>query len=815
MMGEMVSEYPLWLLLLMQGTACLVLGLVGSYALKRRASRAHQVLVFALLAAVLMPAAYLGVRHFELGVLAAEAPGAIETPRAPQPVAAEVWTEAPEAEAVEPATVAVETPTPARAPSVDLARALHLPWRVILLTCWAIAMLALATRLALRFILGVFLLRNARPVDTIHIRQALDEACERMSVTGPVSIRANSNLRSPVIWCWSRFPALLVPTDAVPGAGARDWVGVFCHELAHLKRRDHVTGLFAELLICLAPWHPLLWWARKQLLRFSEEACDDWVLAGGQIGVDYAESLLELSPQPELAFVPTVVGKEKTMKARIRRIVQERCGNPHIGRRWATIVTILVLGMAVGVAFAQRRPASRPEIEHQEQRELMIAGRRNVLNRLLEQLVDQTHELEAALRERGDDPGEDGYVMRAELDALREHIGIVERQLRNLDRREWPRAEAGERSAEEEAKQLEEHLKRLTEVREEAIDNVRHLEMELETPGDRQGEPRERLERRLRQEQARLDRLTREQKRLEHQVQIESRPEAERAEKVQAMARLRAREARERAQVEDEHRRNLSQHLRELQRHARETERDLDRIDDQDSIEARELRAKLNTTGEAMAQIEQELSRLRAETARAEAERAARSTSARATSRSRQASAQAPLQGGSFHNLLAQIRQTEEELKAARKEEDRPGVERLRRQLDLLHAQREFLERNPGYRDEFVARIFALQHTAPQDASSILARALGGSASVKALANRQSLVVVGTPDAQARAEQLLVELDVPAQERGRKLQVEVEELRGKVDGMHEEMAQMREMLQELLRRRQVEKEEEIQEFKEY
>jgi chromosome segregation ATPase len=45
------------------------------------------------------------------------------------------------------------------------------------------------------------------------------------------------------------------------------------------------------------------------------------------------------------------------------------------------------------------------------------------------------------------------------------------------------------------------------------------------------------------------------------------------------------------------------------------------------------------------------------------------------------------------------------------------------------------------------------------------------------------------------------------------MEQQVEELRGKVDGMHEEMAQMRQMLQQLLERRQEQKEE-IQEFKE-
>ncbi|UCD48683.1 MAG: hypothetical protein JSW27_14255 [Phycisphaerales bacterium] len=772
MMGEIVSGYHLWLLLLTQGTACVALGLTGSYALKHHAARAHQVLLIALLASVLMPASYLGVRHFELGVLAAPVPIASEPEKLldPQPVEAVVWTEV-SATQTEPALATVETAAvPLPVPFVEHAQTARVPWRVILFVCWATATLVLTARLALRFVLGVFLLRNARPVEAPHTRRALDEACERINITGPVDIRANRKVCSPAIWCWGRTPTLLVQTDATEDTRPRDWVGVFCHELAHLKRRDHVTGLLAELLICLAPWHPLLWWSRKQLLRFSEEACDDWVLATGQIGVDYAESLLKLSPQRELAFVPTVVGKEKTMKARIYRIVKDQCSNPRIGRLWVLVVCVVTVCLAMGVAFAQRRPMERPRAERQErreqyerQRELMVAGRRNVLERLLDQLVAQTREIEAELRERGDDAGEDSHVLRAELEALREHIGLVERQLGRLEQRErpWPEPEE-ERVRRERMMEFDAPAEKLARHREELTERARRMELEYEELGEGRPEARERIEMELRALHDQIKAVAEEEANLDHD---RARTEARRAE----AERLRARETRERARAEAESMRNPNRQLRELQARARETELRLERIPDEDSIEAQELRASLDTTHEEMAQIEQELSRLRVAAARAEAERATRSATARAASRSRRAPAEAPRREGTLRqaheSLMAQIRLTEQKLKAAREEEDRPGAERLQGQL-----QRELSQ---------------LRVAAARAEAERAAQALSDAARGRSQVN-------------------------PDMER------QVEELRGKVDGMHEEMAQIRAMLQQLLQRRQVEKqEEEIQELKEY
>jgi len=105
------------------------------------------------------------------------------------------------------------------------------------------------------------------------------------------------------------------------------------------------------------PWHPLLWWAKSRLVRLSEQACDDWVVATGQPGTDYAESLLDLTPGGQMAFVPAVVTSKKSLAGRIRRILQDNCCNPRTGVVWALAVSIVAICLSVGIAFAQTRPS--------------------------------------------------------------------------------------------------------------------------------------------------------------------------------------------------------------------------------------------------------------------------------------------------------------------------------------------------------------------------------------------------------------------------------------------------------------------------
>jgi len=327
------------------------IGLVGSFLLRRRPARASQVLLLALIAAVTVPAMGVLVKHFELGLFVAEPiQSEVEMPHEFVPTVYET------SEATSHhADIANEIHERAEGPvlvEAGSARA-HIPWRLIVLYGWMTATLILLGRLSVDVVNGILLLRRAQSRVSGHIERAADSARARLGITKTLQIRSSKDMSSPVIWCWSPIPVLLVPTDLDDGL---DWVSVICHELAHWRRRDHISGLVAELIVCILPWNPLLWWSKKRMVRFSEQACDDWVVAGGQSVEDYAQSLLNFRPQKQMAFVPAVVSSKKTLAGRVRRIVEERCKSPDIGLRWSLTAAAIAGCIAVGIAFAQTRP---------------------------------------------------------------------------------------------------------------------------------------------------------------------------------------------------------------------------------------------------------------------------------------------------------------------------------------------------------------------------------------------------------------------------------------------------------------------------
>ncbi|MHC4113652.1 MAG: ankyrin repeat domain-containing protein, partial [Planctomycetota bacterium] len=278
-------------------------------------------------------------------------------------------------------------------PVVASSQGYEFPWRKVLFWSWVAISLILSLRLTFAFAMGVAMLGRVVPNDGTRIREAIRLAGAKLGITQQVRIYTNDRIRSPIIWCWSAKPTLLVPSSAGADDGI-DWVSILCHELAHYKRRDHIAGLFAELAVCILPWQILLWWAKKRLLRLSERACDDWVLACGQPGTDYVDSLLDLVPQPQMAFVPAVLRSKKGLADRIRRILRDKCGNPRAGILWVLAVCVATACIGLGVTFAQTRPAKLVSSNSGDQKssnsihEAAVEGHLNLVKSLIKTGTD-------------------------------------------------------------------------------------------------------------------------------------------------------------------------------------------------------------------------------------------------------------------------------------------------------------------------------------------------------------------------------------------------------------------------------------------
>ena len=125
---------------------------------------------------------------------------------------------------------------------------------------------------------------------------------------------------------------ILRPTIVVPGRWS-SWTEerlniVLMHELAHVKRRDALWDVAAQIVCALMWFNPLVWKARSLLQREAELSCDDAVLSFGVTRAAYVSTILSILRYARGAALRTpglARGGSKTLRERLARIL---CAGP-------------------------------------------------------------------------------------------------------------------------------------------------------------------------------------------------------------------------------------------------------------------------------------------------------------------------------------------------------------------------------------------------------------------------------------------------------------------------------------------------------
>ena len=168
--------------------------------------------------------------------------------------------------------------------------ALDVAWLLTLL--WAAGGLGVLAYAACGAAGAWWIRRSATRIQAPWVEEALVLA-EAFDVGRAIDIVESGLVPMPVV-CGLWHPLIVMPRSAKDWSDERRRV-VVLHELAHIKRRDCLIQTVAHM-VCAAYWfNPMVWVAARQLRVERERACDDFVLAAGEKGPDYAAHLLEMA----------------------------------------------------------------------------------------------------------------------------------------------------------------------------------------------------------------------------------------------------------------------------------------------------------------------------------------------------------------------------------------------------------------------------------------------------------------------------------------------------------------------------------------
>jgi beta-lactamase regulating signal transducer with metallopeptidase domain len=159
----------------------------------------------------------------------------------------------------------------------------------------------------------------------------------------------------PLVFAACRSPIVLIPARLLRGLDREQLHAVLVHELAHIRRRDHLTRWFEIFVRRTFWWHPLAWWASRQLRQAEEECCDAWVVwALPSSRRSYGEALLwTIDFLAESRLFSVVAGTAlggSHVKRRIEMIMHQK-----LNRRmsWAALLALIVVSASVLPVAAQ------------------------------------------------------------------------------------------------------------------------------------------------------------------------------------------------------------------------------------------------------------------------------------------------------------------------------------------------------------------------------------------------------------------------------------------------------------------------------
>lgn len=180
----------------------------------------------------------------------------------------------------------------------------------------------------------------------------------------PVPVVLVEGIASPVVWGWGR-PRLLWPMQLPIDATDACIDGILVHELAHVKRGDHLVGWIELAAGVVWWWNPLFWSVRSALREQAELACDAWVISALPNGRRaYAESLLALSGAgvPQRSSMAVVGIRPTSRRVLERRLVMIMKGRASLRLPWVGLVCLALVAAATLPAWASgtQQPPSPP-----------------------------------------------------------------------------------------------------------------------------------------------------------------------------------------------------------------------------------------------------------------------------------------------------------------------------------------------------------------------------------------------------------------------------------------------------------------------
>lgn len=236
-------------------------------------------------------------------------------------------------------------------------------WQVALIAVWLTGSMAWMGLAAFRVWRFHRALGHAEPAPRSIQHQTVVLA-EEMGLKRCPAVYLVQGQVSPMLWTLTGKTSLLLPTSLWAQLTWEQQRTLLVHELAHVRRKDHWVRILEIFVTALYWWHPVTWWAKRELREAEEACCDAWVTTTlPEAQKSYAMALLATvdflaDVRRPLPLAASGVGHVRHLQRRVTMIMR---GTTPRSLSWYGCLGLISLGMAllpVMPTLAQQPPAA-------------------------------------------------------------------------------------------------------------------------------------------------------------------------------------------------------------------------------------------------------------------------------------------------------------------------------------------------------------------------------------------------------------------------------------------------------------------------
>ena len=163
---------------------------------------------------------------------------------------------------------------------------------------------------------------SAMPVQNQQVLEIFHSCCRELSIKKKIPFYSTAFLNSPI--CAGIFqPKIYFPIRLISDGSKQDLRLMLLHELAHCRQRDHFCHLFFNLARIFYWFHPLVWFALREIRCDREIACDSVVLRllTSKERKSYGNTLIQFAQNLSMfSFAAGIGSPVKQLKRRIINI---------------------------------------------------------------------------------------------------------------------------------------------------------------------------------------------------------------------------------------------------------------------------------------------------------------------------------------------------------------------------------------------------------------------------------------------------------------------------------------------------------------